>query len=86
MELITRKPKEKGMFSMVRDYFTAQYVAESLDISLVKARHKLADERRFTKIELKSLEASSGIDVKYMLAGTEIQGSQDVAFAEELTD
>jgi len=71
---------------MVRDYFTARYVAESLDIKLVEARHKLANERRFTRAELESIEAASGIAVEQLLAESELQGSDEVAFAEELTD
>ena len=71
---------------MVRDYFTARYVAESLDISIVDARHKLAEERRFTQPELMLLEAASGVAVKYMLAGTEAQGLQDTAFAGDMTE
>jgi len=71
---------------MVRDYFTARYVAESLDISIAKARHKLANEERFTEPELMSLEAASGVAVKYMLAGTKAQGLQDTAFADDMTE
>ena len=71
---------------MVRDYFTARYVAESLDIKLAEARHKLANERRFNKVELESIEAASGIAVEQLLAESELQDSVEVAFAEELTD
>jgi len=74
------------MHIMVRDYFTARYVAESLDIKLAEARRKLANERRFNKVELESIEAASGIAVEYLLAGQELHGSVDAAFAEELTD
>jgi len=74
------------MHIMVRDYFTAWYVAESLDIKLAEAKHKLADERWFNKAELESIEAASGIAVEYLLAGSELHGSDEVAFADELTD
>ena len=74
------------MCVMVRDYFTARYIAESLDIKLVVAKHKLADERRFTREELESIEAASGIAVEQLLTGSKLQGSDAVAFAEELTE
>ena len=71
---------------MVRNYFTARYIAKSLDIELAKARHKLANERRFSKAELETIEETSGIAVKDLLAGSELYGSDEAAFAEELTD
>jgi len=67
------KSKEKGLHIMVRDYFTARYIAESLNIELTEARQKLANERRFSKAELETLEEISGISVKDLLAETKKQ-------------
>jgi len=70
---------------MIRDYFTARYIAKSLDIELAKARHKLADERRFSKAELETIEEASGIAVKDLLAKPKKQGVADMALADDLT-
>jgi len=52
---------------MVKDYFTARYVAEVLDIEVEEAQHKLGEERLFTILDLKTLEYTSGIVMEKLI-------------------
>ena len=53
---------------MVRDYFTALYVAEVLDIDEDTARSKMEGSQHFSQAELNTLEEVSDIPVEKLNA------------------